>query len=168
MAVSRWANRKQRELRRPDLARSFKGNNILGSPEPGLGSPKGCKIVAGGRRDHRKGIPSIFSTVTGCQTLRVLKLKSGHPFQDADKSILFPVVHDHRLLSRSPSGCPDALPKPTRGKVSQVCRYRFKAQAGNADVPPALSAKRENLDWPSARVWTGLPRSQRNVTCASK
>ena len=52
---------------------------MLGSPDPGLGSPEGCKIVAGGRRDHRKGIPLIFSTLKGCETFTLPRAKELAP-----------------------------------------------------------------------------------------
>ena len=62
---------------------------MLRSPEPGLGSPEGCKRVAGGRRDHRKEIPLILGTLKGCKTLDFLDRKSWHPFRVPTNQIPF-------------------------------------------------------------------------------
>jgi len=47
----------------------------------GLGSLEGCKIVAGGRSDHRNGFALIVSTLTECEMLRFRARQSWHPFR---------------------------------------------------------------------------------------
>src|SRR5437868_14521703 len=69
-------------------------------------NPQGCQIVAGGRSaaetsggkligSHPERVPLSFERFIPITLL---------PFQDADQN-RFPGVCDHRLLSRSPSGC---------------------------------------------------------------
>src|SRR6266566_1311333 len=83
------------------------GNNIPGSPEPGLGGPEGCKIVAGGRRppEHDpfdRQHPERVRDITLPLAQELAPLQGANRLTRARRSSL---RFDLRLLSDNPPGC---------------------------------------------------------------
>ena len=93
----------------------WESKNILGSPEPGLGSPEGCKRVAGGRRDHRKGIPLILSTLKGCETLPSLIARAGTPSGCPQKNPVFRWSTTTGYYLAALQAALTSFPRPTEG-----------------------------------------------------